>query len=162
MKIGGEKLQVAKPEIVVLPRTGDDGQPCDIVFKCAPVTDYEEFDQLCPQPEPPKKTYPADTGKPPEVLVDHPEYLKALQEYSARRSAWTFIKSLSATEGLEWETVKMGDPSTWVGWQDELRESGINDFETSKILQGIMVANSLSEERMQEARERFFTAEAAE
>jgi len=162
MKIGGEKLAVAKPVLVIIPRTDDAGEPADIVFKCGPVTDYEEFEQLCPRPEPRKKTFPADSGKPDEILINEPQYTEALDAWGLKKSSWLFVASLNATEGLEWELVKAEDPETWVKWQDELRESGLNDVETAKIMDGIMEANSLSEDRMREARERFFTAEAAE
>lgn len=162
MKIAGKTLELAKAEIVIIPRIGEDGEPCDIVFKCAPVNNYDEFNQLCPRPEPPKRTYPENTGKPPEILINDPKFLKALDEWGSRRSAWMFVESLSATEDLEWELVDRAKPETWVKWEEELGEAGINDIERSRILTGIMDANSLSEERMDEARERFFTVDQKE
>jgi len=160
MKIGGKELVKAKSSVVALPRIGDNGEPDDIIFQCAPVTDYEEFEQLCPRPEPPVRTFPGN--KPPQILVNDPKFLKEIDSWSSKRTAWMIITSLKATEGIEWETVNYGDPETWENWNEELNNSGLTDIETSRILQGVMESNSLSEDRMEEARERFLAGQRAQ
>ncbi len=162
MKLHGKELLRAKPVIVVFPRMDDAGEHADMVFQCAPVIDYKPFEDLCPLPKPRMVTFPGNKNKPPQPQLNDPKYKEALTKYAEQKSAWLFVTSLKATPGLEWEIVNYGDPETWVKWQEELTDSGLTDVECQRLLFGIMEANSLSEDRMDEARDRFLAGQQAQ
>lgn len=148
MKIKGKKIQGPNIEVIVLPR-GDD----DLVFKAQAVLDTTAFDNLCPRPEPPKMM---KRGGQLVNNVEDPGYQQAVLAYGRLRSSWMIIESLRATEDLEWETVKYDDSSTWNGYENELRSAGLAEMEISRIIAGVMTANALNEEKIEEARNRFF------
>lgn len=154
MKIQGKKIQGPNVETIVIPR-GDDDQ---VVFKAQAVLDFSEFDKFCPMPEPRRLTKP---GGAIVHDVDNPEYRKAVAQYSTDRMAWLILKSLEATPGLEWETVVMGDHSTWGNYTAELRSAGFSEMEIGRIVSGCMSANCLSESKIEEARKRFLALEKA-
>jgi hypothetical protein len=135
-------------ETIVLPR-GDD-EP--IVFTAKAVLDMSQFERLCKEPTPPVVV--KRTGERVEDEKD-PKYLKALDEYGRRRIAFMVLKSLEDTEGLEWETVNMGDPATWNNYEKEFQEAGISTIEINRIISGVLTANCLNENRLKEARDHF-------
>ena len=97
MKINGKKIEPPKALVVVIPR-----QEEDIVLKCQPVLDFEEFDMRCPRPEMPDKILKGGIRVPDP---DNPKYQEKLNDWVTKRTNWIFIKSLEATEGLEWEAI---------------------------------------------------------
>ena len=74
------------------------------------------------------------------------------------KSKWMLLKSLDATEGIEWEKVKVSEPATWDLLEEELKDSGLNEVEIMRLYQAMMKVNSLDEEYLEEARERFFAS----
>lgn len=151
MKLKGKKISGPNIEVVVLPR----GQGEDLVFKCQAVLNMDDFDKLCPRPKAPiviKK------GGIKVEDVEDKGYQQELIEYAKKRMAWMVITSLRATDELEWETVDFGNQDTWAGYEKELRDAGLAEMEVARIVAGVMNANALNEERIQEARERFFTS----
>lgn len=56
---------------------------------------------------------------------------------------------------IEWETVDVTDIETWKNWRDEMRESLLNDAEITRIANGCLEANSLSEASVELAMEDF-------
>lgn len=151
MKVGGKTIELPKPEICVIPR--DDG---DIIFLAAPVFSGEEFEKLCPQPEPPIITYPDGRTKSD---VNNPGYAKNLTKWAKRRAAWNIIQSLKATEGLEWEIVNEDDPETWERYLEELRLH-FTEGEIAEIITAVNNANSIDEDKQREARELFIKSQA--
>lgn len=150
MKVKGKSVA---PPATIERKLRRDGET--IVFKCAPVLDYKEFETICPQPKPPVISRP---GKPMITDTKDPEYLRAVDNWSARKSDWMVLKSISATEGLEWDTVDMEDPSTWENYRKEL-ETCFTPFEADWIIGGCFAANFPSTKRQQEALENFMYTE---
>jgi hypothetical protein len=152
MKLGGEKFVKPNLEIIVIPR--GDGE--DIVFKAGPVGNMDDFEKLCPLPEPPVKMYPG--GRKSQNVKDE-GYQKKLAEHAELRFHFMAIQSLKMTEELEWETVDEAEPSTWTNYMDELREAGFSEVEVNRVVQGVMDANCLNEDRIEEARQRFLASQ---
>ena len=153
MRIDGKKLGKPNIEIIVIPR----GKKEDaIIFKAEAIMSYDDFDKLCPRPKPPKMLLPG--GK----QVENPEdldYKKAEAKRDDLRSAWTIIKSLQATDGLTWETVKLENADTWHLYEKELADTGFTAMEVGRITLGVMSANGLDESRVKEARDHFLASQ---
>lgn len=147
MKVNGRSINGPTEEVVVIPRR--DG---DLVFKAAPVLSYEDLDKLDPRPNPPIKVYPG--GK----QVENPEdsgYKTKLSEWSTRRYNYMVLKSLSATEGLEFDTVDLSKPETWGGWRQEMQDAGFSNLEIARIEAIVIDACGLNQIKIDEATKRF-------
>jgi hypothetical protein len=151
MKMHGIKLECPNEVILVLPR-----QDGDLVFKAKAVTDYAEFDTLCPEPKAQVRTI---KGGVQQEMTTEPAYIRAINEHNQKRMCWIFIKSLQATEGLEWETVKYEDPNTWTNYIDELKASGFSAVEINRINTAVLQANCLDEEKLEAARKAFLAGQ---
>jgi hypothetical protein len=151
LKINGETIQGPNIETIYIPR-GDKM----IVLKAEAVLSYDDFDKLCPTPKPPVKLM---KGGKKIIDVEDPGYKAAMDEWASNRSRWMFIKSLSATEGLEFDTIKLSDPSTWTNFEKELTEAGFSDVEQRRIVNGVMTANCLNEAKLEEARDAFLLSQ---
>lgn len=147
MKINGREISGLHYEYVVIPR--HDG---DIVFKLQAIPNMDEFKKLCPEPQPPRVMVP---GGDKRVDLDDAAYKAAVAMYGEQRYAYMVIKSLEATEGLEWDTVKITDPNTWTNWSNDLRNAGFTNPEINLIQLGMATANSMNQEKLDEARNRF-------
>jgi hypothetical protein len=151
MKIKGKKLSGPNKIFIVLPRDGE-----DLCFVAQGVLDYDEFNKLCPLPKPPMVRRKGDDEGTPDF--SDPKYQESIQKYGAEKSAWMILKSLEPTEGLEFETIKMDDHTTWTNVYKELKDAGLCDMEITRIIDGVMEANCLSDERVEEARTRFLAS----
>lgn len=152
MRIKGKVIHGPMYEVVVIPRPNNE----DLVFKCQAVLNMDTFDKLCPEPTPPVIT---PLGKPSRPDFEDKDYIKAMEENNRKRFHFLRLESLKATEGLEFETIKDNDPETWSNLQKELFDAGLSPAEVAMIYTGINAANGMNEERLREARERFFTGE---
>jgi hypothetical protein len=152
MKFKGKKLEGPNEVIIPILRDGE-----DMIFKARAVLSYEEFDRVCPVPKPPMVLLKGNDEATP-ALKD-PKYMKAMDEYSLKRSAFMIITSLSATPELEWESVKMDDPSTWIGYEEELRKAGLSAMEIGRLIGGVLDANGLDEQKIEEAKKRFLASQ---
>jgi hypothetical protein len=150
MKLKGQEV-VVKNEVVVVPLGG-----VEHVFEAQTVFDYEPFEQRFPKPEPPLRKVPG--GGPDTPVLDDPEYKKKIEEWVTSRTNWMFLKSLEATEGLEWEKVNMDDPTTWGEFETELREAGFGEVALMKILGIVTTACGLNQAKIDEATKRFLAA----
>jgi hypothetical protein len=82
--------------------------------------------------------------------------VKKCEAYGVKRMAYIVVKGLmDGTPDLEWETVDISDNTTWSNFRKELRDSGLSDIEINRLVNGALVANSLSERAVEEARKRF-------
>ena len=151
MKIKGKKIEGVNVEIIPIPR----GDCDDIIFQARAIQDMEPFEKMCPTPAPPKRKI---DGVDVPQLKDK-DYVKAMEKRAEQRMAWMVITSLEATEGLEWETVKADDPSTWLQLEPELKKAGFSAVERQRIVAGVVNANALSEEKIEAARERFLLSQ---
>lgn len=151
MKIKGKKYDTPKESVVVLPR-----DPEDVVFKFRAVVDESDFDRLCPLPIPPKKKV---KGGAQVSDTNSPAYIANLTAYAERRQGWLFLKSISATEDLDWEgVIDMQDPTTWPKWRQALMDSGFNAAELQLIYSGFTDANNLDSAKVEEAKQRFLAS----
>lgn len=159
MKIKGREIKGPNIEIIVIPRLGPDGESSDIVFRAQAVLDFDDFDKLCPRPKAPQML------KRGHGMIENPEdprYKSELKEWGEKRINWIIITSLRATEGLEWDQVKYDNPSTWRLYDKELRDSGFGQYEIQRIITGVWSANSLDEDKVDQARKRFLAGQEAE
>lgn len=147
MKIKGKKIIGPNREIIPIPR----GDGNDIIFVAEAVLDHSVFDKLCPLPKPMYKKI--DGIDIPDL--DDKNYLKKVQTYSEKKTAWLILASLKATEGLEWEQVNLNDPSTWLLFRKELNNSGFSDLEVNRIINGALSAQGLNDAKIEAARDRF-------
>src|SRR5215831_11863890 len=135
MRIAGKKLSEPNIEILVLPR-GEE----NIVIKAKAVLNMDEFDRVHPPPSPPMKI--ARGGKKVED-TDSPMFQKKQTDHAKKRIGYMIIRSLEATEDLEWETIDPNDPNTWGNYEKELKDSGFSNIEIMRIIQTVMRANCL-------------------
>ncbi len=147
MKIKGKKIEGPNREIVAIPRGMDD----DLIFMVNAVMDMSSFEKMCPVPEPPLRKI---NGVDVPNLKDT-AFLKLLDKHAEKRMAWMVITSLEGTEGLEWDVIDVGDPSTWLLFQDEMKSAGLSQMEINRIVAGVISVNALSESKIDAARERF-------
>lgn len=154
MKLNGREIKGPKAAVLVLPRSGiGPGQDEDLVFMATAVMDYSDFEALCPVPVAPPIQKP---GEPVSRNVEDPGFKTANREWSTNRVNWMILRSLQSTEGLEWEKVVMSDPHTWGLYTEELREAGLNNKEINLLINMALDVNGVDEEKMTEARKRFF------
>lgn len=153
MKIAGKKVTPPSIEVVVIPR--DNG---NLVFRAQPVLDYSDFDKLCPEPKPPVVMKPG--GKSIENVEDA-DYKKRIDEWATKKAHWMVIKSLGATEGLEFETVDVSDSDTWVNYQNEMTDSGLTHAEVAAIFEKVTSACGLNQNKIEEATKAFLAGQAA-
>lgn len=142
-------------QLVVLPR-GDK----DLVFKIRAILskDYDDFNKLCPEPVAPLKT---ERGKQPVYDIEDTDFRNEVKDYSARKLDYMFIKSLSETESLVWETVNLSDSSTWKNYEKELEEN-LTPAEINYLKHQIFCINGLSSSYIEEAKKRFTSTVAQE
>lgn len=152
MKIKGIRPGLNR-DVLVLDRP--EGQ---IVFEAEAVSDYDEFHKLVPEPFPPEKIL---KGGVREKDFDSPDYKEAMEQWGTKQANYMVVRSLSVTEGLEWETVKPADPNTWHNWRKEMRESGLSDLEIRRVEMLVLTVNSLSEQKIQAARQHFLASKQA-
>ncbi len=153
MKLNG---QVIEPNIetIILPRSNSN----DLIFKAQAVLNFEDFEKLCPRPIPPKITRPG--GVVAEDIEDS-KYKEQISDWAGYKTHWMILNSLSITEGLEWETVDFSDPVTWENYQTEMSDAGLSPADISRIMDGIMSACGLNEEKIEAAQKRFLAGQVA-
>lgn len=149
MKLNG--IVFSAPIIKVLPIVRDTET---YFFQCQAVTDFDDFDRICPEPVPPCKEVP---GVGRVDMLDDPEYKAQVAKRSLYFTDFLIIKSLEATPGLVWDTVDLNDITTYGNFRRELLEAHLTLVEVSTLIQTAMEANSLDEAKIDKAREDFLT-----
>lgn len=152
MKIAGKVINGPKEGLLVLPR--HDG---DIAFKFIAVLDDEDFQKLCPRPQPPKSMKP---GIGIVENVEDPKYKAAVDARGEMRGDWFFLQSIKPSD-IEWTKVKLDDPTTWALWREELKEAGFNMQERDRIYVTFLETNTVSDGMVDEARARFLASQQA-
>jgi hypothetical protein len=153
MKIHGQKVPVITPIVVPIIR----GEQT-IYLKVKP-TDWLHFNAVCPEPTPPSVVRAG--GEKGFDFADA-KYLENKKKYSDAKNAWAFICALSATEDLQWETVNLNKPETWVLWQKELLESGFLQTEINRITLAVFEVNQLDDDKIEQARKSFLASSRSE
>ena len=153
----GKVLDGPREEVLVIPRQGSD----DIVFTAKAVLDYGDFDKLFPKPTAPVIMKP---GGIKSLDVTDKKYLEKINAWAESRMHWMVLNSLTATEGLEWETVDLVNPKTWANYAEELKKAGFSDGEQARIVNLVVSVNGLDQDKIDEATNRFLaeTREAQE
>lgn len=155
MKIAGKSIKGPNKMSLVFPRGDDDF----VVLWFQAVLKDSEFEKLCPPPKPPMVTKRgADTPFPD---FNDKGYKEATLDWGKRKANWLIITSLKATEGLEWDTINHDDPNTWNNLESELSAAGFADIEIQRIVAKCWEVNSLSEDKLEEARQRFIRSQVA-
>ena len=149
-----KNVDLTQPNIEIIPiiRQGK-----DVIIKAQCVRDLDEFEKMCPTPEPPFITYRGQTKAVPNP--EDPKFKKDMNEYATRRTNWLVLKSLAATPDLEWDTVNMADPDTWGNYRQELTAANFSQAEQIRIINGVMNANGLDDERVEESKNRFLSTQ---
>lgn len=148
MKYKGKKLQRPNREVIAIPR--GDGE--DIIFIAEAVLDFEKFEKVCPPPKPGIKLVKGGQKVPD---FESAQFKSESVLYAQKRYHYIVLESLRTSPGLEWETVDYGDPSTWINWEKELKDSGFSETEINLIIFGVSNANCLNQTKIDEARTRF-------
>lgn len=151
MRIGARTFDAPRVDTLVLPR--DDG---DVVFQAMVILERSDFDKINPAPQPPQRLRKGETVSTP--LLDDPEYKLAIVQHNNDYVNWLVLKSLQATDGLEWSTVDMNDKTTWGNYVEELKAASFNLVEIAKIKDLAIGVNSLSSEKLKEAKDRFLAS----
>ena len=146
MKIGGKVIDNNYFEIIPIIK-GEN----EYILKARPVSDFEDFDKVCPKPLPPKGL---KKGGDTFEDTENPEYKKKLNEYIEARTAWMCITSLDKSD-IEWDTVNKADPTTFNNWREDLKNAGLTAHEINRILEGIFKVQGLDSEKIEEAKKRF-------
>ena len=116
------------------------------------VLEVDDFDKLCPMP------MPREVMKPGGVKtydVEETAYKEAIQEWAANKTHYMYLKSIAATDDLEWETVDMSDSSTWGNYNEELMEAGLTEAERLKLLQVYSEVQGLDQTKIDAATKNF-------
>jgi hypothetical protein len=151
MKIGGKTI--SEPDVVIIPIVRSTG---DVIFQCKAVLSYDDFNKLCPVPHPPTRTYV--DGRKMEDTEDA-GYKAKVNDWADKHTHYMVLQSLSATPDLVWDTVDMSRPETWGNYLAEFTASGLVETETKRIIQGVIQANSMSNDMIDEARKRFLASQ---
>ena len=149
MKIQGKKLEgiVRRPIPII---RGEDVH----YLVAEAITDYSDFDTLCPRPNPPMGVRP---GGVPAPNIEDAGFRKQLDEWITKRTNWMILKSLSATEGLEWsDAIDLNDPETWGNYNKEFIEAGLNESERTMIVTAVTIVNTLDQEKIDAAMDDFY------
>ncbi len=154
MKIKGKRLESTNEVTIVLPRYNSE----DVIFKAKVVLDYAELDKFLTKPEPPSILKKGIQEKD----YDNSGYKTKMQKNYEHRLNYMVLMSLDATEGLEWETVDLEKPETWENWETELKDAGIPNTEIIYIFNKVQEVNSLDQDKLDEARERFLLTQSAQ
>jgi len=159
MKITGHDLKERYVETVVIPRT-----KTNIVIKAQAVLSFKDFEKLCPAPIPVEgmRKNQATGVMEPFQDVESEKYKTALTDWAIKRTEYMILKSLEATEGLEWEKVEMSKPDTWKHYAQELVDGGFSDMESTRIINAVTTACGLNEEKITEATNSFLAGAVAE
>lgn len=147
MKMFGKDIEGPNEEVIVIPRSYG-----DIVFMAKAILDYDDFDKLCPTPQPPQIMKP---GGETSYNTEDPDYTKRLNEWAQSKTDYMILTSLRDTDGLEWDTIDYSDPETWKNYKTELTSSGFTPIEISRIINSVLTACSLNQDKIDEATKRF-------
>jgi hypothetical protein len=149
MKIGGVKVTPPSEHLLVLERD----EP--LVFRAKAVDNMDEFFAQVPEPKAP--THLTKEGWT-ENLKD-PSYRQRLESYNAMKLAYMVLMTLEPSE-IEWETVDIDNPKTWTNYGKDLENAGLTRVEIQHVVQLVLQANCLDEEKLDKARKDFLRTQA--
>ncbi len=145
MKINGQEIRGICIETLVLPR-GEN----TFVIKAQAIPDFDEFDNLCPEPKAPGRL--TKDGWEPDLKDEN--YRSVLDIYHENRVAYLVVRSLEIND-MEWDTVDINNPKTWANYTKDFKKAGLSAIEINRVVQIVMQANALDEEKLEKARANF-------
>lgn len=148
MKIGNVEI-TSNEEILILPRVGG-----DLVIRAKAVS-LRDFEKICPEPEAPG----IRTAEGFSRDEKDKGYRALMDERDSKRLAYLCIASLEPSE-IEWNEVSLDKPGTWLNWSEELAAAGLSNVEINRIVNCVLSANSLDEDKIKEARDSFLLGQA--
>jgi len=154
MKLGGKHIEGPQERTIVLPRR--DG---NLVFKFKAILDMSDFEKIYPLPEPKEIIRP---GGIKSYDIESKKYKEVLNDWAVKKTHYMYLKSIEATENLEWETVDLSNPDTWENYQEELIQAGLTEAERLKLLQVYSEVQGLDQTKIDAATESFLAAPQAE
>jgi len=152
MKIAGQEIKGPCVETLVLSRESG-----PLAIKAQGLPDFDEFDALCPEPKAPGKL--TKNGWEPNLKDEN--YRSVLNIYNEKKLAYIVVRSLEASE-IEWDTVDINNPKTWVNYRTDLKNAGFSEIEVGRIVQTVLQANALDETKLEKAREVFLAGQRLE
>lgn len=163
MRLKGKKIEGPASKILVFPR-GDESE--SVKLEVVAVLNMDEFQKKCPEPIPP---WMVKRGGAKVPDFDNGNYKKQKARHNQLYTLWLYFNSLycpAEYEGdertpVEWDKIDRDDPNTWVLFEVELVEAGFSEFERMRIVNTILEVNSLSEDKMEEARNSFLASRQA-
>lgn len=152
LKIGGQVVNGANTGLIVIPRESG-----DIVFKFVAILDDSDYARVNPEPKAPRE-FVTKENRVVEKVND-PAFVKKLDKWRGDKWDWMFIKSVGPSN-IEWEQVKLDEPSTWGNWKQELREAGLSVGEIGQIENTFFETNIVTEAKLKDAKNRFLASQA--
>ena len=146
MKFKGKKISKATEDYAVIERGSD-----KIVIIIKTVTDYEDFDKLCPLPEAPV-IKPA--GKPSYKDVEDEGFKEEVALYAYKRLCWSFFKSIEDSDDLEFSNVNPSDSETWENVITELAGS-LSEGEIDFIMGKYNEVQGLTNDKIKQSTDSF-------
>lgn len=171
MKLNGKKITTANEVVIPIIRTTG-----NLYFVARAVEDPSEYDRLLKLPPPITMEEP---GKSPEK-VQTSAYRKMIEGSFDTYIAFYVVKSLikigmvetipidptstdedtetkqvKVFQPVEWETINFADLKSYPNFKQELLDAGLNVGEITRITNGVMEANSLTEAGVDRARDDF-------
>lgn len=123
-----------------------------LVFKAAPLWDWDEFDKLWPAPDPsPWQKMTVDGWV---TDTDAPAYRDQLKQRRIARWQYTLIKSLEPSQ-IEWSKANLDRPETWKHVEGELAEF-LSVAELNLLVAYVQDTNYMTADKLEGNRERFF------
>ena len=152
MRLHGQTIQGIYVRDVVIPR--DPGEP--IALKVQAVMDFDDFDKLCPEPQPGKIIKPDGSNR---LDLEDPKYKEAFSAWAEKRVFWIYCQSLSATPELEWDVVDPKNPETWPLLDKEFSDAGFSTYERALVYREIARVNCMDEEHLEASRKAFLAGQ---
>ena len=140
MKLNGVSIEARYKKTISFKRS-----PEPIVLTLHSFLGDEDFEKICPTPEPPLVTRP---GGEKTAAPDDPDYQKELTDHSRKNLQYMIIKTI---QDIEWETVDFDDPASWANWEKEFTDSGFSTNEVVLLQNQIFEVNGLSEDSVTDA-----------
>lgn len=153
MKVNG---QIATRPVALPPLVFPRGEG-ELVFIALAVENFDEFNKLCPEPDPKQFGRLGPQGW--EVDDDSPQYRDLMKQHGRQKWAYMFIKTLEPSN-IEWETVNVNQPQTWKNFEKELR-SVLGHVEYGTLVNLVEEANMMGSDHIEVARKRFLLKQEA-
>jgi hypothetical protein len=122
----------------------------------SPVWSFDEFDELCPIPDPPMTGWNAKTGKK-EADPRSAAYKEMIANYGRKKWGYLVLKSLEPSKlDLTEYGISLADPESWLKVEEALTgPAGLSFYEYEQVMKLVDEANSLDSEKLEVNRESF-------